>query len=90
MQTKSETYFDQLYQVRDQIAWRLEAQKAELLNPTFFSDSHSSFIGVIGYGETRRECATLYRLKGKPTGKAATAIIYRDERGRYELTFYIA
>ena len=88
---KEQTYCDSLYQVRDEIARRLEAAKVELLNPDFFSSSHRSFCGVVKYEETRRESATILTLRGKSTKKAAHAIVYRDDTsGRYELTFYVS
>lgn len=80
-----DNYFDRLDQVQAAIDARLTAAQAILEGA-----GHFVFPGGVNYGTTVRAVAPLINLRGKITKKHATAIVYRVETGRYELTFYIA
>lgn len=55
------------------------------------SDWNDKWNGGVSYGQTVTHICPVATLKGKPTRKAMTVVIYRmDKSGRYELTSYIA
>jgi hypothetical protein len=89
MSALTRNYFDTLAETREEIARRLTDAKAVLRDPEFFSDCFKSFRSGVLPGETVRACAPLWEYRGHPTRKHATAVIFRMESGKYELTFYV-